>query len=71
MSVFTNPGEAPNSETGVERPDPDAVKQADAAKAAEESREETTTQPDGFRNDPDDATNPNEAIERFRRKLRP
>jgi hypothetical protein len=29
------------------------------------------SKPDGFKNDPDDPTNPNEAIERQRRKLRP
>ena len=39
-------------------------------KAAEESRAETVSRPGGFRNDPDDPTNPNEAIERSRRKLR-
>lgn len=44
---------------------------ADRAKAARESVENTVSKPDGFANDPDDATNPNEAIERHRRKLRP
>jgi hypothetical protein len=42
-------------------------------KAAEE-RECTTVSsenPGGFKNDPDDPTSPNEAIERSRRKLRP
>jgi hypothetical protein len=38
-------------------------------KAIEESREETISKPGGFANDPDDPTNPNEAIERHRRKL--
>jgi hypothetical protein len=40
-------------------------------KAIEERRHETVSKPDGFKNDPDDPTNPNEAIERQRRKLRP
>jgi hypothetical protein len=40
-------------------------------KAIEESREPTVSQPGGFANDPDDPTNPNEAIERTRKKLRP
>jgi len=40
-------------------------------KAIEESRHETASKPDGFKNDPDEPTNPNEAIERQRRKLRP
>ncbi len=29
------------------------------------------SKPGGFKNDPDDAKNPNEAIERHRRKVRP
>jgi hypothetical protein len=40
-------------------------------KAIEESRQPTVSKPGGFENDPDDPTNPNEAIERTRRKLRP
>ena len=40
-------------------------------KAMEESRKSTVSKPGGFDNDPDDPTNPNEAIERTRRKLRP
>jgi hypothetical protein len=40
-------------------------------KAVEESREPTVSKPGGFENDPDDPTNPNEAIERTRKKLRP
>jgi hypothetical protein len=39
-------------------------------KAVRESQEETVSKPGGFRNDPDDPTNPNEAIERSRRQLR-
>jgi hypothetical protein len=40
-------------------------------KAIEESRKSTASKPGGFENDPDDPTNPNEAIERTRKKLRP
>ncbi len=40
------------------------------AKALEESKQPTVSHPGGFKNDPDDPTNPNEAIERHRRKLR-
>lgn len=47
------------------------AKEADEAKAAKERSEGAVSQPGGFDNDPDDATNPNEAIERHRRKLRP
>lgn len=36
-----------------------------------EAVEPTVSKPGGFKNDPDDAKNPNEAIERHRRKLRP
>lgn len=39
-------------------------------KAVEESQAETVSRPGGFRNDPDDPTSPNEAVERSRRKLR-
>jgi hypothetical protein len=39
--------------------------------AVEESQKPTVSRPGGFKNDPDDPTNPNEAIERHRRKLRP
>ncbi len=39
-------------------------------KAIAESRETTASKAGGFKNDPDDPTNPNEAIERHRRKLR-
>lgn len=42
-------------------PDPKAVRERSA---------ETVSQPGGFKNDPDDPTNPNEAIERSRRALR-
>jgi hypothetical protein len=49
----------------------DKGKAADGAKAERESREETVSKAGGFANDPDDPTNPNEAIERHRRKLRP
>ena len=39
-------------------------------KAEGEKQAETVSKPGGFRNDPDDPTNPNEAIERSRRILR-
>ena len=40
-------------------------------KAIEESCDPTVSKPGGFANDPDDPTNPCEAIERARKKLRP
>jgi hypothetical protein len=40
-------------------------------KAAKEQAHETVSRPGGFQNDPDDPTNPNEAIERSRQTLRP
>jgi hypothetical protein len=43
----------------------------DDPKAARERQEDTVSEPGGFDNDPDDPTNPNEAIERHRRKVRP
>jgi hypothetical protein len=39
--------------------------------AARERASTTVSRPGGFRNDPDDPTNPNEAIERSRQALRP
>jgi hypothetical protein len=39
-------------------------------KALKESRQPSVSRPGGFKNDPDDPTNPNEAIERSRRHLR-
>ncbi len=39
-------------------------------KAEREQQEKTVSRPGGFKNDPDDPTNPNEAIERSRRALR-
>lgn len=41
------------------------------SKAARERSRETVSRPGGFKNDPDDPTNPNEAIERSRQSLRP
>jgi len=40
-------------------------------KAARERASETVSRPGGYKNDPDDPTNPNEAIERSRQTLRP
>jgi hypothetical protein len=39
--------------------------------AAKEVAEPAASRSGGFKNDPDDPTNPNEVIERHRRKLRP
>ena len=49
----------------------DNAKAAERAKVSQERQEPTVSEPGGFDNDPDDPTNPNEAIERHRRKLRP
>jgi hypothetical protein len=48
------------------------VKHPDAKEkqAIEEKKQPTVSRPGGYKNDPDDPTNPNEAIERHRRKLR-
>jgi hypothetical protein len=37
----------------------------------EERQADTVSEPGGFKNDPDDPTNPNEVRERHLRKLRP
>jgi hypothetical protein len=39
-------------------------------KAIDESRAPTVSRPGGLVNDPDDPTNPNQAIDRYRRTLR-
>jgi hypothetical protein len=59
--------ESLTSNSGNERRD----KPAADAKVAGERREEPITKPGGFQNDPNDPTNPNEAIERHRRKVGP
>jgi hypothetical protein len=43
----------------------------DAVRADDEITAETIARSGGFRNDPHDPTNPNEARERYLRKLRP
>jgi hypothetical protein len=45
-------------------------KSKDQLQAEEERKAPTVSQPGGFRNDPDDPTNPNEVRERYLRKLR-
>ena len=45
-------------------------KSKDQLQAEEERKAPTVSKPGGFRNDPDDPTNPNEARERYLRKLR-
>lgn len=40
-------------------------------KAAEKAEKPSVSESGGFKNDPDDSTNPNEAIERHRRTVRP
>ncbi|MEP6546825.1 MAG: hypothetical protein ABJD53_05115 [Gammaproteobacteria bacterium] len=42
----------------------------DERQAEDESKAETVSKPGGFKNDPDDPTNPNEVRERYNRKLR-
>ena len=45
-------------------------KSRDAFQADEERKADTISRPGGFRNDPNVPTNPNEARERYLRKLR-
>jgi hypothetical protein len=45
-------------------------KSKDELQAEEECKAQTVSRPGGFRNDPDDPTNPNEVRERYLRKLR-
>ncbi|HWG68825.1 MAG TPA: hypothetical protein VN692_05330 [Steroidobacteraceae bacterium] len=43
----------------------------DRRQAEEERKADSVSQPGGFKNDPDDAANPNEVRERHLKKLRP
>ena len=63
MPNFTS-SDRPLTKGSAQPPKPDP-------KAAQERASETVSRPGGFRNDPDDPTNPNEAIERSRQTLRP
>jgi hypothetical protein len=47
-----------------------ASRDKDRRQAAAESKADTVSKPGGFKNDPDDPTNPNEVRERHLRKLR-
>lgn len=66
---MATPSDPPTTRRGPSHADVHPDKQE--RKALEESTRDTVSQPDGFKNDPDDPTNPNEAIERQRRRLRP
>jgi hypothetical protein len=56
---------------GDKTPSLDRSKSKDERKAEQESEEPTFSKPGGFKNQPDDPTNPNEARERVRQKLTP
>jgi hypothetical protein len=66
---MTKPPIMPKSDHGPSHTDMHPDK--NERKAIEESKQPTVSKHGGFKNDPDDPTNPNEAIERQRRKLRP
>ena len=53
----------------MNEPEVDATPPPDP-KVLRESHEETVSKPGGFKNDPDDPTDPDEAIERSRRGIR-
>jgi hypothetical protein len=66
-------GESPATVQKVDEksPTPDRARAADKAQAAREREAPPIGGGGGFANDPPDPTNPNEVIERHRRKLRP
>ena len=66
---MTSTAHVPPSDRGPSHTDKHPDK--NEKKAVEEKQMPTASKPGGFQNDPDDATNPNEAIERTRKKLRP
>jgi len=49
----------------------DRGKSKDERQAEEESKADTVSRPGGFKNDPDDPTNPNEVRERHLKKIKP
>ena len=49
----------------------DRGKSKDERQAEEESKADTVSKPGGFKNDPDDPTNPNEVRERHLKKIKP
>ena len=49
----------------------DPGKSKDERQADEESKADTVSKPGGFKNDPDDPTNPNEVRERHLKKIKP
>jgi hypothetical protein len=53
------------------RPPPVSSSDAEPRPHETGTGEPAVSKPGGFKNDPDDAKNPNEAIERHRRKVRP
>jgi hypothetical protein len=65
MSNSNRPSQSAEREASATPPGPDpkAVREGECGTINEEN-------PGGFKNDPDDPTNPNEVIERSRRKLR-
>jgi hypothetical protein len=52
------------------RPAVDKGRSKDERQAEEESSADTVSKPGGFKNDPDDPTNPNEVRERHSKKIR-
>ena len=48
----------------------DKGKSKNQRQAEEESKEDTVSKPGGFKNDPDDPTNPNEVRERHLKKIK-
>jgi hypothetical protein len=51
-------------------PRPHGEKPKDERQAEEESKADTVSKPGGFKNDPDDPTNPNEVRERHLKKIK-
>jgi hypothetical protein len=73
MSQSTTPhskSNAPDRENPPQTSKGSATPPGPDPKAAREREAETVSKPGGFKNDPDDPTNPNEAIERSRKALR-
>jgi hypothetical protein len=67
LSTGTSAPRGPGSGKGTAL---DTGKSKDQRQAEEESRADTVSKPGGFKNDPNDPTNPNEVRERHLKKIK-
>jgi hypothetical protein len=69
-ALLSTAGSDSSAASEPKRPAVEKGKSKDERQADEEGSAETVSQPGGFKNDPDDPTNPNEVRERHSKKIR-